>query len=65
MKVAIHNHLHPDQKIQVIDKLEIKPEMVAAFGHQCKVAPCYDDKDQKSGSLLALERSAVDQYIRR
>ena len=33
MRVAIHNYLHPDQKIQVIDRLEIKPEMVAALGH--------------------------------
>jgi hypothetical protein len=45
MKVAVHNHLHPDQKIQIIDKLEIKPELVASQGHQCKVAPCYDVDD--------------------
>lgn len=64
-KIAIHNHLNPDQKIQIVDRLEIKPEMVAAFGHQCKVAPCYDDKDQKSASLVAFEKAAVEQYIKR
>ena len=60
MKVAVHNFLHPDQKVQIIDRLEIKPEMVAAHGHQCKVAPCYDTADQKSANLLALEKQAVE-----
>jgi|TARA_B110000285_G_scaffold229141_1_gene293334 hypothetical protein len=65
MKVAVHNHLHPDQKIQIIDRIEIKPEMVAAQGHQCKTAPCYDIEDQKSASLIALEKQAVDEYKKR
>ena len=56
MKVAVHNHLNPNQKVQVIDRLEIKPEMVALLGHQCKVAPCYDVDDQKSASLKAFEK---------
>ena len=44
-KIAVHNHLHPEDPVNMIDRLEIKPEIVPSQGHFCRVAPCYDEQD--------------------